>query len=219
VAVGFVGVGQSGMVTAGIAGTSGGSWPTWLASSRSLRQSMRPRRAGGLTDYGWPRCSTTGSALTHAPLAGSVPQQVVDDKHVTTTSWADHGCRCWSALRPRGSCTSRGMTIRDGQCDGQFAGYTVRVSARLASRRRPKVTATLDPDLLASVDAYVAVHPDLDRSAVIDEALRLWGAHQLEVAMAAQFASPDGVDPAERHAWDQLRRAATAHQLDPHHSA
>jgi hypothetical protein len=81
------------------------------------------------------------------------------------------------------------------------------------SRRRPKITATLDPDLLASVDAYVADHPDLDRSAVIDEALRLWRAREMERAMGAQFAAPDGVDPTERHDWDQLRRAAVVRQL------
>ena len=80
-------------------------------------------------------------------------------------------------------------------------------------RRRPKITATLDPDLLASVDAYVAAHPDLDRSAVIDEALRLWRARVLEHAMESQFANPDGVDLAERQAWDGLRSAAVAHQL------
>lgn len=81
------------------------------------------------------------------------------------------------------------------------------------SRRRPKITATLDPDLLASVDVYVAAHPELDRSAVIDEALRLWRSRELELAMEAQFAAPDGVDPAERQAWDQLRRAAVVRQL------
>jgi hypothetical protein len=80
-------------------------------------------------------------------------------------------------------------------------------------RRRPKITATLDPDLLASVDAYVADHPDLDRSAVIDEALRLWRARELERAMAAQFSAPDGVDSTERQGWDQLRRAAVVRQL------
>jgi hypothetical protein len=101
-----------------------------------------------------------------------------------------------------------------GQSDGHSVGYAVSVPARLPSRRRPKVTATLDPDLLASVDAYVAAHPDLDRSAVIDEALRLWHARELELSLAAQFATPDGVDPDERHAWDQLRRAAAARQLD-----
>src|SRR5947208_9951408 len=96
---------------------------------------------------------------------------------------------------------------------GHCVGYALLVPARPSSRRRPKVTATLDPDLLASVDAYVAAHPDLDRSTVIDQALRLWHARELELALAVQFATPDGVDPAERHAWDQLRYAATAHQL------
>ena len=81
------------------------------------------------------------------------------------------------------------------------------------SRRRPKITATLDPDLLASVDAYVAAHPDLDRSGVIDEALRLWRARVLERAMEIQFANPDGIVPAERQAWDRLRSAAVARQL------
>ena len=80
-------------------------------------------------------------------------------------------------------------------------------------RRRPKITATLDPDLLASVGAYVAAHRDVDRSAVIDEALRLWRARVLEQAMEIQFARPDGVDPAEQQSWDRLRSAAVAHQL------
>ena len=80
-------------------------------------------------------------------------------------------------------------------------------------RRRPKITATLDPALLASVDDYVAAHPELDRSAVIDDALRLWRARELELAMEAQFAAPDGVDPTERQAWDQLRRAAAVRQF------
>jgi hypothetical protein len=91
------------------------------------------------------------------------------------------------------------------------------MSAATSSRRRPKIAATLDPDLLASVDAYVAAHPDLDRSAVIDEALRLWRARELERAMEAQFAAPDGVDPTERQAWDQLRRAAAAQQFATEH--
>jgi len=82
-----------------------------------------------------------------------------------------------------------------------------------SSRRRPKITATLDPDLLASVDAHVAAHPDLDRSAVIDEALRLWRAHELERAMAAQFAAPDGVDSTERRSWNRIRHAAAAKRI------
>ena len=54
--------------------------------------------------------------------------------------------------------------------------------------------------------------PNLDRSAVIDEALRLWRTRVLEQAMENQFADPDGVDPAERQAWDRLRSAAVARQ-------
>lgn len=81
------------------------------------------------------------------------------------------------------------------------------------ARRRPKVTATLDPELLAAVDAHVAAHPDLARSAVIDQALRLWRARELESAMARQFAEPDEVRPAERAAWDAIRRAVTGRRL------
>ncbi len=87
------------------------------------------------------------------------------------------------------------------------------MSAVAVYRRRRKVTATLDPELLAVVDAYVAAHPETDRSAVIDEALRLWRVREMERAMDAQFAAPDGVEPAEREAWDELRRAAAIRQL------
>src|SRR5579864_1106213 len=80
-------------------------------------------------------------------------------------------------------------------------------------RRRPKITATLDPDLLDAVDAYVAAHPDLDRSGVIDEALRLWRARELERAMERQFAEPDGVPTGERSAWNQTRRTAAARRF------
>ena len=85
-------------------------------------------------------------------------------------------------------------------------------STRLA-RRRPKITTTLDPELLALVDAHVAAHPGLDRSAVLDQALRLWRAHELERALEAQFAEPDGVPLAERADWDRMRRAAARRRL------
>ena len=63
------------------------------------------------------------------------------------------------------------------------------------------------------VDAYLTAHPSLDRSAVIDEALRLWRARELERALAAQFAAPDEIPPAERRAWDHMRRSTTARQF------
>ena len=100
-----------------------------------------------------------------------------------------------------------------GTMSGDMSAILTPMSPAASSRRRPKVTATLDPDLLASVDAYVAAHPDLDRSAVIDDALRLWRARELELAMEAQFAASDDVDPTERRAWDQLRRAANVEQF------
>jgi Arc/MetJ-type ribon-helix-helix transcriptional regulator len=87
------------------------------------------------------------------------------------------------------------------------------VTANNRARRRPKVTATLDPELLAAVDAHVAAHPELDRSAVIDEALRLWRTRELERAMEKQFAEPDGVKKAERAAWDVIRRGAADRRL------
>jgi len=82
-----------------------------------------------------------------------------------------------------------------------------------AGRRRPRVSATVDRDLLAAVDAHVARHPELDRSAVIDEALRLWRARQLEQALQAQFSQTDDTDPAEREDWDALRKVAAARRL------
>jgi hypothetical protein len=81
------------------------------------------------------------------------------------------------------------------------------------ARRRPKFTATADPDLLDYVDRYVSRHQGLDRSAVVDEALRLWKASVVEREMEEQFARPDGVDPAERQAWNAIQHAAVARHL------
>jgi hypothetical protein len=81
------------------------------------------------------------------------------------------------------------------------------------TRRRPKVTTTLDPELLAAVDAHVAAHPELDRSSVFDAALRLWRARELELALEAQFARPDDVPPMERRAWEAVRRGAVKRRL------
>jgi Arc/MetJ-type ribon-helix-helix transcriptional regulator len=45
----------------------------------------------------------------------------------------------------------------------------------------------LDPELIAAVDAHVARHPGLDRSAVFDEALRLWHEREQDAAMERQI--------------------------------
>jgi Arc/MetJ-type ribon-helix-helix transcriptional regulator len=98
------------------------------------------------------------------------------------------------------------------QSDGHSVCYAVLMSVN-PTRRRPKVTATLDPELLDAVDAHIAAHPELDRSAVLDDALRLWRARELERAMERQFAEPDGVPADERAAWNGLRRAASSRRL------
>jgi Arc/MetJ-type ribon-helix-helix transcriptional regulator len=80
-------------------------------------------------------------------------------------------------------------------------------------RRRVKVGATLDPELLAAVDAHVAGTPGTDRSAVIDEALRLWHGRQQEIAMERQLREDAARHDDERADWRRVRRAAARKRL------
>lgn len=74
---------------------------------------------------------------------------------------------------------------------------------------RTKISATVGPDLLDAVDAYVADHAELDRSKVIDEALRLWYAQRQAAAMEEQFTARRSVEEdQERDAWRAIQRAA-----------
>ena len=75
-------------------------------------------------------------------------------------------------------------------------------------RRRVKVGATLDPDLVAAVDAHVAGTPGMDRSAVLDDALRLWNERQQEIAMERQLREDAANYGEERVAWRRIRAAA-----------
>lgn len=85
---------------------------------------------------------------------------------------------------------------------------------RSLTRRRVKVGATLDPDLLKAVDAYVARHPGTDRSGVLDDALRLWHEREQDVAMERQIREDAKyhADP-DRVAWRQIRDTAAARTL------
>ncbi len=77
---------------------------------------------------------------------------------------------------------------------------------------RPKLSITVDPDLLRVVDEYVDAHDGADRSKVIEQALELWTASQQDAAMEAQFRGADA--PAhERIAWRSVRRSAAASQM------
>lgn len=78
-------------------------------------------------------------------------------------------------------------------------------------RPRVKIGATLDPDLIGAVDAYLAAHPGTDRSSVLDDALRLWCERQQDLAMERQYRAPESAKlRAERAAWRRIRDAAAA---------
>jgi metal-responsive CopG/Arc/MetJ family transcriptional regulator len=82
----------------------------------------------------------------------------------------------------------------------------------MASRTKPRVTITVDPDLLTAVDRYVEDHQETgtDRSGVVDEALRLWCREQLRQALVAQYSAPRSEEElAEAADWARIREAAT----------
>ncbi len=80
--------------------------------------------------------------------------------------------------------------------------------------KRVKVGATLDPELVAAVDRYVDEHSELDRSAVIDEALRIWYARQQDEALARQLSAPRSArEQAESRQWVGIRRAAASRRF------
>jgi Arc/MetJ-type ribon-helix-helix transcriptional regulator len=73
----------------------------------------------------------------------------------------------------------------------------------MGQRHRVKISATVDPELLEGVDAYIREHPGRDRSKVIDEALMLWLAQEQDRAMEAQFDDPD-VPEDELRQWNAI---------------
>ncbi len=78
----------------------------------------------------------------------------------------------------------------------------------MSTRRRVKVGAALDPGLVSAVDAYVTNNPGTDRSAVIDDALRLWHEREQERAMERQLREDASHDDAERADWKRVRQSA-----------
>jgi hypothetical protein len=77
----------------------------------------------------------------------------------------------------------------------------------MGKRHRVKISATLDPELVAGVDAYIREHPDTDRSKILDEALHHWLAEQQRQAMIEQYREDDR--PAEEvAAWNRIRDEA-----------
>lgn len=86
------------------------------------------------------------------------------------------------------------------------------MAQRLHTRRRAKVSVSIDSALLEVVDAFVDAHPAVDRSKVFDEALFLWYALLQEEARAEQLrASDDAVEPAESTVYRFLPFDAAVH--------
>ena len=81
------------------------------------------------------------------------------------------------------------------------------------TRRRIKIGATLDPDLVAAVDAHVADTPGTDRSGVIDDALRLWSERRQELAMERQLREDAARYGDERADWRRVRGAVARKRL------
>lgn len=80
---------------------------------------------------------------------------------------------------------------------------------RPVQRQRRKISVTVDPELLNSVDVFVADHPQWDRSRVFDHALYLWCARLQDQAMEAQFRGPESAAELEEHAaWTRIQAAA-----------
>src|SRR2546426_11233073 len=80
---------------------------------------------------------------------------------------------------------------------------------RIPTTPRISVSLTIDVQLLAAVDAYVGQLPDLDRSDVLDAALRLWLTRQQDRAMEAQFREPQSEEErAELAAWRRITNEA-----------
>ena len=81
-----------------------------------------------------------------------------------------------------------------------------------SSRRRAKVSITVDPALLNAVDRYVQRHADTDRSKVMESALQSWYSARQQEAMIEQFGAAES-EKNERQNWQRIRRAAAGRKL------
>ena len=87
----------------------------------------------------------------------------------------------------------------------------------MQSRVRPRITVTVAPDMLKEVDSYVQEHEGIDRSQVIDDALRRWYTSVVRDALARQRTTPKSPEELEeRTAWKRIRAAQIAHADHKH---
>ena len=85
----------------------------------------------------------------------------------------------------------------------------------MAQRVRPRITVTVDADMLDEVDAFIREHEGADRSQVVGEALRCWYAGVLAEALERQHSAPKSAEEVEeRAAWKRIRAAQRPRQAD-----
>lgn len=106
--------------------------------------------------------------------------------------------------------------MRDGgaslYADVSYESFTK--GTAVARRARPRITVTVDPDMLHEVDAYLQQHEDADRSQIVDKGLRLWYAELMRQALVRQHAAPRSPEELEeRAAWKRIRAAQLPHML------
>lgn len=78
----------------------------------------------------------------------------------------------------------------------------------MPQRVKPRITVTVDPDMLEEVDTYIRENAGTDRSQVLDEALRCWFARRLHEALVRQHSAPKSPEEIEeRSAWKRIRVA------------
>ena len=87
--------------------------------------------------------------------------------------------------------------------------------ATTTEERRGKISISVDPALLEEVDAFIRAHPHVTRSAIVDQALRLWRKSQRDEALIRQYTAPLTLDQQdEQAAWDAFHRAAAQRVLE-----
>ena len=88
------------------------------------------------------------------------------------------------------------------------------VAIRTVTDRRIKVSLSLDPASVEYLDTYAAAHPPLNRSRVVELAVREFRKLQTQMELEAQYAEPElDVIQRELEDWRHIRRAAARRAL------
>jgi hypothetical protein len=86
---------------------------------------------------------------------------------------------------------------------------------KIPDDRRIKVSLSLDPAIVEYLDAYIAAHPTLNRSRVVEAALRAFRQRQIQAELEALYAEPEAPEiQRELEDWRRIRRAAVQRALD-----